>query len=111
MNTVINVAKQHWGQYAKLKKDLTQTVVREVQVAKLRPMKNPVCVVFYWYESNLRRDIDNISAFGTKVVLDGLVEAKILKGDGQLWVPRIQHYFSVDKNNPRVEVQLLEITE
>jgi Holliday junction resolvase RusA-like endonuclease len=111
LNEVINVAKQHWGQYAKLKKDMTLTVVLEAKVAKLRPRENPVCVVFYWYESNQRRDIDNISAFGTKVILDGLVEAGILQGDGQKQIPRIRHYFAVDKDNPRVEVQLLEIKE
>lgn len=45
-------------------------------------IKKPVFMEYTWYEKDMRRDLDNISSFGRKVIQDALVNAAVLKGDG-----------------------------
>ncbi len=69
----------------------------------------PVFMEYTWYEQNKRRDKDNISSFGRKVIQDALVNAEILKGDGWKHVVGFSDRFEVDKENPRIEVLIKEI--
>ena len=69
----------------------------------------PVSVYFYWYEKNLRRDPDNISGFGRKVILDALVRGGVLMDDSMAWVVHLEDYFFVDAKNPRIEVEIEEV--
>lgn len=61
-----------------------------------------------WYEPNRRRDIDNITA-GMKFILDGMVKASVIKDDSQRYVKGVEHEFYVDRVNPRVEVEIIEV--
>lgn len=63
-----------------------------------------------WYCKNKRKDKDNI-AVGIKFILDGLVEAKVIKNDGWKEINNFKHTFKVDKDNPRIEVKITEVTE
>lgn len=72
-------------------------------------VKNPVYMEYIWYERDMRRDLDNISSFGRKVIQDALVNAAILKGDGWKYVVGFSDRFDVDKQNPRIEVLIKEI--
>lgn len=56
----------------------------------------------------MRRDLDNISSFGRKVIQDALVNAAVLKGDGWKHVVGFSDRFEVDKENPRIEVRIIE---
>lgn len=62
--------------------------------------------LFKWYESNKRRDKDNI-AFAKKFILDALQEMDILSNDGWNEILGFEDTFAVDKHNPRVEVYML----
>lgn len=66
----------------------------------------PVTFRFQWYEQNRRRDKDNISAFGRKVIFDGLVQAGILPNDNWNYVDGFSDEFCVDAENPRVEIEV-----
>lgn len=68
--------------------------------------KYPVELKIAWYEPNSRRDIDNIT-FATKFIQDALVKKGILQDDNQKHISRISHEVMVDKNNPRVEVEII----
>jgi hypothetical protein len=48
----------------------------------LIPPAFPITITFRWYEKARRRDPDNVCAGGRKLILDGLVTAGILPGDG-----------------------------
>lgn len=64
-------------------------------------------VSFRWFVPNKRKDLDNI-AFAKKFVLDGLVEAGVLPGDGWRDVAGFGgETFHVDKDDPRVEVEII----
>ena len=59
-----------------------------------------------FYEPNQKRDQDNVIS-GLKYLCDGLVKAGVLKGDS----PRYLRFESVrveyDRDNPRIEVELI----
>lgn len=71
----------------------------------------PVQMVYRWYEINRRRDLDNISSYGRKVIQDALVSCRILPDDGWNYIKGFIDEFYIDKNNPRIEVEIYEKTE
>lgn len=72
-------------------------------------IEKPVFMEYTWVEPDKRRDKDNISSFGRKVVQDALVDAGVLKDDGWKYVVGFSDRFEVDKKNPRIEVLIKEI--
>lgn len=100
-------ANRHKG--AKMKADNGNIVAVAIRKC-LRGVKieKPVEMHYFWYEPNKRRDKDNISSFGRKVIQDALVSAGVLKDDGWKHVVGFSDRFEVDKNNPRIEVKIIE---
>lgn len=72
-------------------------------------IEKPVYMEYAWYEPNKRRDLDNISSFGRKVIQDALVQCGVLKDDGWKYVVGFSDRFEVNKENPRIEVLIKEI--
>ena len=72
-------------------------------------IEKPVFMEYLWVEPNKRRDKDNISSFGRKVIQDSLVQCGVLKDDGWKYVVGFSDRFEVDKKNPRVEVLIKEV--
>ncbi len=70
--------------------------------------KQPVYMIYHWYEPNRRRDMDNISSFGRKVIQDALVLAGVLENDGWAQIEGFKDCFYVDRKNPRIVVELVE---
>ena len=71
--------------------------------------KKPVILHFTWIEQNRRRDKDNITGYGHKVIIDALVQAGILHDDGWDYVAGYTDSFDVDKKNPRIIVEIEEV--
>ena len=71
----------------------------------------PVTFRFQWYEQNRRRDKDNVSAFGRKVILDGLVQAGILPNDNWNYVEGFRDEFYVDRDCPHVRIEVYTYAE
>ena len=69
-------------------------------------MTEAVYLRFNWIEPNKRRDKDNIAS-AKKFIIDALVKSGILENDGWKNVIGFSDRFSVDKNNPRIEVEIL----
>ena len=65
---------------------------------------------FKWYEKNKRRDLDNV-CFAKKFILDALVSNRIIIADGWKGVIGFTDHFFVDKENPRIEVEIMEVGE
>ena len=108
LNEIIDAAKQGKGRYqpyALMKEEYTTMVA---WLAKKLPKYNRVDITITWYEPNNKRDIDNIAGGGTKMILDGLVRAGTIPDDSQKYVNSITHHFKVDRENPRIEVELEE---
>ena len=75
------------------------------QFGRLR-IDKPVYMRYRWYEPDKRRDLDNISSFGRKVIQDALVETHVLQNDGWKEIIGFRDDFYTDKENPRVEVEI-----
>lgn len=78
------------------------------QFGRLR-IRNPVRMTYRWYEANRRRDLDNVSSFGRKVIQDALVEVKVLENDGWRNIVGFSDEFYVDSEHPRIEVEIEEV--
>lgn len=70
--------------------------------------EGPVYMIYHWHCEDRRRDKDNISSFGRKVIQDALVRAKILKNDGWNDIIGFEDMFYIDKKNPRIVVEIEE---
>lgn len=73
-----------------------------------KKLKPPVRISYLFVEQNRRRDHDNVSGFFHKVFQDSLVKAGMLENDGWNEIVGYRDDFTVDKNNPRVEVSIYE---
>ena len=109
LNEIIAAAKSHYAKYSTEKKEYTEEVAWLAKQARL-PKFEKVYLVITWFEPDRRRDPDNIMA-GQKFILDGLVAAGVLPGDSQKYIAGIVHRFRVDKQNPRVEVEIIDATK
>lgn len=69
-------------------------------------IKAPVRMRYTWYEANRRRDLDNVSSYGRKVIQDALVECQVIKDDSWKQVIGFSDDFKVDKKQPRIEVEI-----
>jgi len=105
LNEIVAAAKSHFGAYAKMKYEHTTAIA---WLAKKLPTYKRVVLVITWHEPDRRRDPDNIMA-GQKFILDGLVAAGAIPNDSQKYIQGIVHRFRVDKRNPRVEVEIVDI--
>ena len=74
-------------------------------------IEKPVFMEYLWIEPNRRRDKDNISSFGRKVIQDALVQCGVLKDDGWKYVVGFSDKFDVGKDNPRIEDLIREADE
>lgn len=85
---------------------------RAVELALRRqirgPLREPVMMHYTWYEQNRRRDKDNISGFGRKVIQDAIVNTGVLQNDGWANIKGFTDTFRVDKLHPRVEIEIEE---
>lgn len=101
-------ANRHKG--ANMKRDNGNIVAVAIrQCLRCVRIENPVYMEYTWYEPNKRRDKDNVSSFGRKVIQDALVQCGVLKNDGWKEVVGFSDRFEVDKDNPRIEVLIKEI--
>lgn len=96
LNTYIRAERGNRYAAASLKKKYTQKVVDEVAY-QYAMIEVPVEIHFTWHCKNKRKDPDNIS-FGTKFLLDGLVEAGVLEGDSARHITGFTHNFVYGKN-------------
>jgi Holliday junction resolvase RusA-like endonuclease len=108
LNEMIDAAKQGKGKYqpySMMKQTYTDMVA---WLAKKLPKYEQVNITITWYEPNEKRDPDNIMA-GAKFILDGLVKAGTIPNDTRRYIKSITHIPELDRENPRVEVEIQEI--
>lgn len=85
LNELIAAAKGSGGRgagYARLKRQWTDVVQAIAQSKKVPRFEGRAFFIFTWIERDRRRDPDNVAAGGRKLILDGLVRAGVISGDG-----------------------------
>ncbi len=108
LNDYVDAERLNRYRGAAMKRTQTERVQAAAIAQGLPRFAGPVAVRFLWVEPNRRRDLDNV-AFAKKFVLDGLVAAGVLEGDGQRHVVALQDCFEVDPANPRVMVEVVDV--
>ena len=104
-------ANRYGGASAKKKEtDKCAIYIKQAMNKGLRVDKLPVHLNISWYMRNKRKDKDNI-AFAKKFILDGMIQARLIRNDGWKEISGFTDEFHVDKNNPRVEVTIYEFNE
>lgn len=91
---------------AKMKKE-TEELIGWYIKAQLKDthFDEPVRLVFRWYETNKKRDLDNI-CFAKKFILDALVKNRIIATDGWKGVAGFTDEFYID-DRARAEVDIM----
>lgn len=112
LNEYINAERRNKYLGAKTKRQAQAVVVccAKKQLRGVRLQKR-VVMRYHWYERNRRRDMDNISSFGRKVIQDGLVTAGVLKNDGWKEIAGFSDAFAVDRKKPRIEIEIEVLEE
>jgi Holliday junction resolvase RusA-like endonuclease len=72
-------------------------------------INNPIILKYDFYEPNKKRDLDNIAAFAHKIIQDALVKAGTINNDGWKEILGFMDQFYCDKDNPRIEVTIVEV--
>lgn len=106
LNELIEAERRNRFIGAKLKKQYEAVVMRAARSLGNVEFEEPVFMVYHWYEKDRRRDKDNICAFGRKVIQDALVKARFLRNDGWKNIAGFEDRFYVDKDKPRVVVEI-----
>lgn len=110
LNEYIAAERTNRHKGAKMKADSGNIVAVAIrQCMRGVRIEKPVFMEYAWIEPSRRRDKDNISSFGRKVIQDALVNTGVLKDDGWKEVVGFSDRFDVDKENPRIEVLIKEI--
>lgn len=109
LNEYIGACRRNAYQGAQMKRK-DQSEVEWYIRSQLRGIrfKKPVRMEYRWIEPNKKRDLDNISSFGRKVIQDALVSCRVIENDGWKQVVGFSDSFGVDKKNPRIEVIIKE---
>lgn len=110
LNDYISAERTNRYKAAGMKSDNEAVVINAIRKClKGVKIEKPVYMTYRWYEFNQRRDLDNISSFGRKVIQDALVHTHVLKNDGWKNIVGFEDHFDVDAQNPRIEVIIREI--
>lgn len=94
----------------KMKKEFTELTAWYAKKQGLGHFTLPITLSFDYYESNARRDPDNIM-FAKKFILDGLVAAGVITDDNQKWIHGVdyEHWMVVPKEEVGVSVIMTEV--
>lgn len=110
LNELIAAERIHRQKAAKLKREHQRAVELCIKSQLRRSLREPVTMHYTWVERDRRRDKDNVSSFGRKIIQDALVGIHALRNDGWANIEGFTDTFQVDKKRPRIEV-VIEETE
>lgn len=108
LNELIAAERQHRQKAAKLKRENQRAVELCIRSQLRRPLREPVTMHYLWVEKDRRRDKDNVSSFGRKIIQDAMVSVHALKNDGWANIEDFTDSFSTDKKRPRIEITIEE---
>lgn len=87
LNEYQNACRRHPLNGAQMKKNAMRSICTYLSPIKCE--KFPVQLEIFYTEPNKRRDIDNVTGFGNKAILDALQHAGIIPDDGPKFVNKL----------------------
>ena len=107
LNKYINAERTNKFIAANMKKKATESVAWEIKQQKCNKKYVSVFLEIVYYCKNRRKDPDNVS-YTKKFILDGMQKAGIIPNDGWNNIKGWDETFVIDKENPRIEVTVLD---
>lgn len=108
LNEYVSACRRNAYAGAEMVKKSEKDLIRQLKRQRIWPFKAPVRISYTYYEINRRRDLDNISGYFHKIFQDSLVKAGLLPDDGWQEITGYSDSFKVDKNRPRIEIEITE---
>lgn len=95
----------------KMKHDWQQLIIYAIR-SQLKGVHitKPIMMRYCFYEPNRKRDLDNVLSVASKFIQDSMVLAGLIPDDSQKYIQYIEAVATVDKENPRIEVLIEEIS-
>ena len=108
--TAANRTNPHKGGHMKQKNE--DGIIWQIrrQLPGIGTITAPVLIYYRFFEKDRRLDNDNILSCAAKFVQDSLKKAWVIKDDNQRCIPHFYFDTFVDKENPRIEVTITELT-
>lgn len=115
-NSLINCNRANKYYAAKIKKDTQRdlAMIFRAQAKKQKPIETHCTAYLTFWERDNRRDDDNVWSGGSKVIMDSIVWAGILKDDSPKYVHVLPERLTCAGNhqekikNERIEIMLVE---
>lgn len=95
-----------WQKSARIKNAAMDTAI--MYALQVKPITEPVQIRLSCYEPNAKRDPDNVISGASKVILDMLQKYGKLPNDNRRWVRLVFDPVEVDREHPRIEVEITE---
>lgn len=111
LNEYIAACRTNAQKGGAMKRKWDNAVAMAIRHQIKRPLREPVVMSYTWIERDRRRDKDNVSGFGRKVIQDAFVQVHALRNDGWANIKSFSDDFCVDKKRPRVEIEIQEGAE
>ena len=106
LNEYSSAERTHYRYGASIKKAETNRAALELKL-QWDGVPIPKSIFkFTWYRCNRRTDPDNF-CFSVKFLMDAMVQIGMINNDGWNNVAGYIHEWRVDKDNPRVEIELI----
>lgn len=109
LNDYLNECRRNPKAGARMKSDYQKIINNaiRIQLGRLK-IENRIHISYTYYEADKRRDKDNIAGAAHKFIQDSLIECRVIADDGWENVAGFTDIFLIDKNNPRIEVLIIE---
>ena len=111
LNEYINACRASPKKGNKFKHEEQDKVKYFIGESGLKRIDGSLQAIFLFYEPNKKRDLDNISGWAHKVVMDALVTSGILENDGWKQIVGYTDCFYIDKENPRLVIVLESVNQ
>ena len=99
----------HWRKRYRVKCEGKDLVIVYARAARIRPVKKYPCEIhIQCFEPNMKRDDGNVKGGASKIILDALQDIEIIKNDGRSCVESFDLPVQTDRENPRIEVEIIE---
>lgn len=108
LNEYIAAERTNRYKAAQMKREAEALVLWSAKASIRGKIPTPCVMHYTWVEPNKKRDMDNISSFGRKVIQDALVKGGYLPGDGWKYIHGFTDSFEV--GDPGVKVVCKEVT-
>lgn len=108
LNDYVKACRSGYRAGATMIESIEDKIIKQLLTQLDKPLRYPIRLNYLFIEPTNRRDKDNICALFVKCFQDSLVRAGFLPDDSWKYIDNWYCDFAVDKDNPHIEVRIME---